>query len=453
MNLSQRQNIINSIDSLKSLNLEEIFAAKFGEETNPENVSAGDFSVLEAFTLTRRVLIQLEERINDSQSWPFMPAVHNFNNDFGSCDLRNNLQTLLTYINRSDFTNIPSVLNPLIYYQIANNFWEKSLDFEQKKKLAAINDIETKLNFLLTHLDERKSLLVALMTETNELKQQLTSFIEEKNNEFETLDERLKNSEETMQIISDKKDDIARTVSESESLKEDCDNIKREITSMNDEFKEIQSEIDSYFGKFKEDSQKELSDSNTKLNQINEDHRYVDNVKEEVRKMMSYISDGTLSHSFNNRKKEILKNTTIWLWVSVVSAILMGAWIFIVFTCLKASTGNIAIDMLINAVKTTPLIALFWFSLKQYSKERNLLEEYAFREAIAVTLTAYAEQINQTTTNNQNKIDMIRGTVDRLYTKPQISNEGIGLFSFKSKDLVDLLKEVKEIVSEIKSSK
>lgn len=98
-------------------------------------------------------------------------------------------------------------------------------------------------------------------------------------------------------------------------------------------------------------------------------------MKEEVNKMMGYISDGTLSHSFNSRKTEINKSTNRWLFVSVISAILMGAWIFIVFTCIKADTGNVIADMIINAVKTTPLIALFWFSLRQYSKERNLLEE------------------------------------------------------------------------------
>ena len=131
----------------------------------------------------------------------------------------------------------------------------------------------------------------------------------------------------------------------------------------------------------------------------------------------------------------------------------MGVWIYVVFTCLTSSTGKIVVDMLINVAKTTPLIALFWFSLKQYSKERNLAEEYAFREAVSVTLTAYANQVVRGEEESNERIDLIRETVEKLYTKPQITNEGIGLFSFKSKDIVDLLKEVKEIVGEFKNLK
>lgn len=167
--------------------------------------------------------------------------------------------------------------------------------------------------------------------------------------------------------------------------------------------------------------------------------------------MMGYIADGTLSHSFNSRKTKI--QTSVWWWFggSIASALLMAAWIFVVFTCLKADTGNAIADIFINIAKTSPMIVLFWFALNQYQKERNLLEEYAFREAMAITLTAYLDQLHDE--KDEHKRELLLNTVEKLYTKPKISNEGVGLFDCKSKDLVDLVREVKEIVLDIKTKK
>lgn len=450
MNISQRQTVIDCIDKIKLLNLEEIFASKIGQEADSSATSAGNYSVLEEFVLLRKMITQLEEKINDENYWFLLPMTHNFNNDFGTCILQTNLTNLHSYISRGDFTNAATQLNILIYYQIANNFWRNVNDFNQEELLEKIRTSDDRLNILLAHLEERRVMLNNLIQETDGLKDEINSFKEEKITEYTTLTNNQHESEEIISDIQEKQANINAIADEVYTVKNECIQTNQEIKSLHEQSEERQNSINIVFSDFQTQSEQALNEMNGMLAQIDTDHQEVAGKKDEVTRMMGYISDGTLSHSFNSRKKEVQKTTNTWLWVSIVSAILMGGWIYVVFTWLSTSTGNIIADMVINAIKTTPLIALFWFSLKQYSKERNLLEEYAFREAIAITLTAYAEQIELISPENTHKIELLKETVNRLYLKPQITNEGIGLFSFKSKDLVDLMHEVKEIVSEIK---
>ena len=454
MNANQRQNVINIIEEIKSLDLDAIFVANFKDEPKPENVSAGDISVLELFTLTNRMLVQLEARVKDSSFWFMLPYTQNFNNDFASSfDLHSYLSNFKTYISRADFTSAATMIKALIYYQIINGFWNIPIKDESVIN-SEINDTQSRLSLLTSHLEARRSSLEETSSEVATLKAQLNEFIETKNSEYRTLSDNLEESANIIENIKERQENIDSIQTETQAIKANCAVIDAQINTLLDNSKEELSKIEESYSSFVEESTTSLSDAESKLNIINQDHENVASIKEEVKKMMGYISDGTLSHSFNSRKKDIDKATTTWLVVSIVSAILMGAWIFIVFTFLKANTGNIIADMIISAVKTTPMIALFWFSLKQYSKERNLLEEYAFREAIAVTLTAYSEQIENVDSENIHKIDLLRETVDKLYTKPQItSNETLGLFSIKSKDLVELTKEIREVVAEIKVKK
>ena len=166
-----------------------------------------------------------------------------------------------------------------------------------------------------------------------------------------------------------------------------------------------------------------------KIDLIQSGYDSVSSHVEEVRKMMGYIADGTLSHSFNKRKNNIKKSKNIWMWISLFTLLGLIAWVCVVFKCLSANTGIVWADILINGIKATPLAFAFGFAITEYSKERNLLEEYAFREAVAVTLTAYLEQLNGDNTEEQKKL--LANTVEKLYTKPIISNKEYKLFNFR----------------------
>ena len=167
--------------------------------------------------------------------------------------------------------------------------------------------------------------------------------------------------------------------------------------------------------------------------------------------MMGYIADGTLSHSFNKRKEDLATQITKWFWASVIIAILAIGWVCAVFFWVGANTGNEWANILINGIKSSPLFFLLGFAISQYQKERNLMEEYAFRESVAVTLTAYLEQMPEK--GDEEKRKLLLSTVEQLYTKPVIANKEYGLLKFDSKDLSETSKTLKELVEALLNRK
>ena len=140
MNITQKQNVLNQIEAFKNLNLEEIFASKLGNDANPENTSAGDYSVFDIFVFSKRVVVQLEERLYVPDYWQMLPASQNFNNDFENCDLNLNYQLskLTSYIGSANYENCVASLKSLIYYQIINGFWEQPKKMEASVKMKTL---------------------------------------------------------------------------------------------------------------------------------------------------------------------------------------------------------------------------------------------------------------------------------------------------------------------------
>lgn len=88
--------------------------------------------------------------------------------------------------------------------------------------------------------------------------------------------------------------------------------------------------------------------------------------------------------------------------------------------------------LLINSIKTLPVLGLFFFTTSQYTKERNFQEEYAFKSAVALTVNSYAEQLKETA--NQDKL--IMDSVQTIYMPPskqKVEQQKRGVFNSKLK--------------------
>ena len=96
------------------------------------------------------------------------------------------------------------------------------------------------------------------------------------------------------------------------------------------------------------------------------------------------------------------------------------------------------------------LAVVFVYALTQLSKERLIKEEYAYREAIALTLTAYLEQLDGE--SNEDKKNLLLQTVEKLYTKPIVTNEDTtSPLKISSKELTKVISDLTEVVKTIKS--
>jgi ABC-type multidrug transport system fused ATPase/permease subunit len=156
-----------------------------------------------------------------------------------------------------------------------------------------------------------------------------------------------------------------------------------------------------------------------------------------------------LFNTFNDRKKELEEPVKNWAKVVFGTGIFALALIIGIFTNFFGLVGGYptAIDwhyLLINSLKSVPVMIVLYFAIKQYVRERSYQEEYAFRSAIALTVQAYGDIAGS------KKEDLISKAVENIYNMPTMMKERNGLFSFKTRQLTETLKELNETIKNVK---
>ncbi|MGC9611031.1 MAG: hypothetical protein ABSE68_02315 [Minisyncoccia bacterium] len=159
---------------------------------------------------------------------------------------------------------------------------------------------------------------------------------------------------------------------------------------------------------------------------------------------------GTLAHTFNDRKKELETSLKKWFWwlIADLSVLLFGVAIIVVWE-LSGSNG-ITYNLLLKLTISFPLIYAAYFFHSQYDEEKRLLEEYAFKSAVSLSLEAYRELLKQEVEPTQDKakiVEFVTDSINRIYTSPR---ENISSHPDKENNIkVGMLKEVVDIIKSI----
>ena len=127
------------------------------------------------------------------------------------------------------------------------------------------------------------------------------------------------------------------------------------------------------------------------------DHKKeVEGYRKEVEKIYGYINGQGLAHSFSERQKQLKLPLIIWSVMLFASTCLVSWALYEVFRELPIDTitGKRVFDpssLFYRLSFVSPIILIFFVALRQYSRERRLLESYAFKAATAKALESYTE--------------------------------------------------------------
>lgn len=450
MNANQRQSILDAIVEFEKADFETPFKNKYKDTETFDSIVIADYSIAELFAMAKRSISQLKEFLENG-NWQIIPSDNIQIPMYGSITLRNVIINTTNYLNSASYDQAATPIKSLVYFEMMCGFWEQPKKIELGIRESSLKTLEQRAELTMSHIDARENKVKLLIDELETKKTEIEKLISTKKQELETL----KSNQSESNVILEKIKGVHQTATSAqtaiETLNGEANNIvtalKNAQTHVIDQI-EINKETISQSKKALEDFNEEAT---SKISKISSDFDSVSNNAEEVRKMMGYIADGTLSHSFNKRKTDLEKRVDRWgnicTWVAVFAII----WVCVVFFKLNADTGNVWGDILINGIKSSPLFFLLGFAISQYQKERNLMEEYAFRESVAVTLTAYLEQMPEK--EDEDKRKLLISTVEQLYTKPVIANKEYGLLKFDSKDLSDTSKTLKELVEALLNRK
>jgi hypothetical protein len=144
-------------------------------------------------------------------------------------------------------------------------------------------------------------------------------------------------------------------------------------------------------------------------------------LKEQIKEQIQQATGFALFGAFQSRQNEISKAKAYWVWaigILVFVSAAVTAWI--AHEAQSYSANSFAFWIKLSL--TVPLAFAITFCTVQYSRERRLEEEYAFKSSISVSLNPYRDLIQSILKNEpgeQNKYaDFVIEAVRNVFTPP-----------------------------------
>lgn len=449
MNTEQRQDLLNAIAEFKKTDFDTPFKERYKDSVSIDSIRFGDYPIEELFIAAQKSVFLLENFLKKDTWQPLQNSI--VISSYNNLTLANIVKRITSHFKSADYDQAAIETNRLVHYEMQNGFWNKIKRTGSVINIATSEAVDKKSKLTLEHINARGKKIESLINDLEDAKSKFDELVKTQSQEINTI---RTNQTQTGDILTEMKciqERASATKQAIDALNKKADDIITELETSQEGIEEQIKTNNNTISDFKSALESFQKDAEQKLQIIKEDYDNVSANADEVRKMMHFIKDGALAHSFNIRTRAIHKAVIAWGIGSFVSAIMMGFWIYIVFTSLDTSvagdtTANSAAvifaNLVINLGKTSPMVVLFGFSLSQYIKERNLQEEYAFKEAVAVTLTAYLDQLDGE--EDENKRALLISTVEKLYTKPALASDKSLSVSLSSKDVADALKNLSE---------
>lgn len=232
---------------------------------------------------------------------------------------------------------------------------------------------------------------------------------------------------EQANAISETKESIETLLTQSEATKDQLDNLKKELEKVAEEIRTFQSassdaktrtiayrdEVEKFaeeinehekrierqrsqFEAFQESLSKNTTEQGKYLNEAL-------NLIEQSKLALNYTTSVGLSASFDAQCKELRgwQSIKLWIWlvasaVSIVGVICIGVWL--INSNHHVTNGDVTSMwiQIIGKISMIPLLVTATvFCANQYSKQKNLLEDYSYKLALARSMVAFSEELRE----------------------------------------------------------
>lgn len=450
MNINQKQQIIEMLDNIKEIDIDQMMLEAYPNEIDFNKISIGKYTATEIISLIDRITNQLRNELVNGLNL-LLPFTENFSNDFGSVNLLQDLTNIYAYILNKQFEQTELLLDRLIHYQIKNGFWDKSkvkahsIDQEELKKQKSAIELNNKA------LSENIKNFDSLKTRVDKIVSTFDIYIETKKEELVQIASSLVTATNQLNDINNI---VANASNKETEIKGILTNLNEKVQTLNvdiNDYQEDFEEIKTISITLKEELNQKITETSEKLLKAREDLEFIENNRTQIEILTGMAADGALGSKFNQRQEKLDKDLIFWKWAVPIMTVLAGIWVVIVFSCLLPHFKEEWINILISVLKTSPGFILLGFVFSQYKKERNLQEEYAFKSAVAMTLTAYSEMLSKSDfENNVSRQQMLLKSIEMIYNQPYIHPvKSETLFSFNTKDLKETVNTLTETVKNL----
>lgn len=417
------QNQINQvkavIETYFSLDIKKLIAEVYKSQKDLNTVAIGEFTAIELSASLNKVFTQFKEELTTTYA-KSLPFQYNFNNEFGAGNLHADLNQIVAYIQGNQFTNIPAYLNRIIHYQAINGIWEKSKRKYFRPEEENLLEESERIKIVSKHLESLFSESSTFFTSLKQKEEGLDNFIKQKQSQLSEIESLLTAARQHASEINEHNSKSATLAEKVSSLLDTSSEKEATISELLGKINKQQSEskkltasikslLDEYaemLGSLNTDYQKNLEVVKSKTEYFEERNTYLN-------ALIGREVGASLFETFKQRKTELAPSVSFWKRTVPIMTVATIAWIFFLFG--NSDISDITLQLFgINTLKTIPAVFLLLFSISQYSKERHFQEEYAFKSAVALTINAYADQLNDAA----NKDELIMDSVSEIYKSP-----------------------------------
>ena len=334
-------------------------------------------------------------------------------------EIINDLTNILTYIESPQtlFQFIDSLKVRLRKYNIRNNIERWELFQEANKQLLEqSNEFKEALNFI------------------NKIKEEATntsSFVSEKleaiTKKFEELEEKIEEVDEVKTEIVTNSENLKTINAGLLKVKEEADENLEGIVESYNEVKSNEKVINSFAQKVQErdnrlgELQQLTEENKQKLNDYDvERAKILDDAKkliESAKTALNYKTAEGISESFQTQLKDARKWYFSVSWILgasifIITAIFLGIWVaFDKTNDLHLIIGRIALIPL-------PIIAAI-FCANQYVKQKNLIEDYAYKMVLAKSIVGFSEQLKKDPSEDKGEyIHYMKVALEEIHKDP-----------------------------------
>jgi hypothetical protein len=456
MNQEQKQRVLAQLDPFWKLDIDKRIAEVYKDYTDLSSIAVGYYTVSELSQYSKKVISQLGQVLETPFS-NILPFQYQFQNDFGNGNLGDDLTNMNALIEANNFADAVNVLTRLVYYQVVNGFWDKVLEKDDKKRFAHIVEMESKLNSvseqLAKNIETNKTILETLKTEKENLELLVTTKKKELAEIEGLLPSARNNSDEINKLLNTStatNESINGLLTQQETKLTDItkkfDEEKVAYTTFQNDIKELKELFNTEI----KASTKKNTDFDTVLLSVTEKSKTFEDRIAVLNELIGKEGAEKLFNTFNDRRNALDKPVSRWANIVFGTGIIALALIVGIFTNFFGLVGGLPTNvdwhyLLINSIKSLPVMIVLLFTIKQYVRERTFQEEYAFRSAIALTVQAYGDIAGT------KKEELIMKAITTIYSLPSMMKEkSNSFFGYRSKILTDTMKEMNETLKTLK---
>ncbi|WES99331.1 hypothetical protein P2W68_06865 [Chryseobacterium arthrosphaerae] len=372
-------------------------------------------------------------------------------------DERNSILSQLNDINRYFSTPLNYIssfdsLKKIIRNYNARYFEERVLEFD--KEISEL--IKNKIEFI-----EIKQEVASIHKETEdtygEIKEQFSNsekLIEDLNNEINTLNEKKEKLIIEIEELESKNEKVLEIKEQALANQEEISNSLAEIKSNEKLIQNFASNVqnrDNRLTELEENIEqnklriKEYDEERVKI--LSEASALIKSAKQALNYKTAEGISASFQEQYNHAKnKYILGGWIVGAFLFIIGTLALGIWI------LQVHKPDDNLGLIISRISLIPILVVgSIFCANQYTKQKNIIEDYAYKMVLSKAIVGFSEQLKKNqTTNDEEYVHYIKTALMEIHKDPlrsRINKESKNIPNTNITEIIEIVEKLKNLTN------